>query len=396
MKIRVLPDDFMVREESDLHPITQPQAQAIFRLTKQDWDTFDLVDLLARRLKVPKQDIATGGIKDRHGTTEQLLSIKNRPGLVPAVRSFPGDENFHVEFFGYHPTAITAQDIRGNHFTVTLRDIASEEVEQIQTNAEIVRRWGIPNYFDNQRFGSARHGKGFMGKEIFRGSREKALRLYFEPSKYDKPGTRTLKSCVLKNWYHWERCLQDASGEIRRILTYLSKHRRAFHKALNLIDRSYLVFVLNAYQSFLFNRILSGYLDELQKEHGFAVDTISYSRGSFRFYRELAEGLFEQLRGKRLPVPGWDSRISDPRIARIVEAVFEQEEIESRDLKVRQLSRIYINGVERPAILLPQDFSVGEVEKDELYDNRKKMTLKFFLPRGGYATLIIKRLQAGG
>jgi tRNA pseudouridine13 synthase len=39
---------------------------------------------------------------------------------------------------------------------------------------------------------------------------------------------------------------------------------------------------------------------------------------------------------------------------------------------------------------------VGPVEEDELYDKKKKLTLKFFLPRGGYATLIVKRLQVGG
>jgi len=395
MKIRVRPDDFVVREESDLHPAAQPQAQAIFRLTKQDWDTFDLIDLLARRFKVPKQDISTGGIKDRHGKTEQLISIKNRPGLREAVHELPEGGNFRLSFLGYHPAAITARDTRGNHFTITIRDIASETVEQIRCNAQIVSRFGVPNYYDEQRFGSARHGRGFMGKEIFRGSREKALRLYFEPSKFDDPRIRTLKSCVLENWYHWDRCLQKASGEMRRILTYLSEHRRAFHKALNLIDRGYLVFVLNAYQSFLFNRILSEYLEDLQQEHGFAADTIPYSRGSFLFYRQLAAGLFDQLRDRNLPVPGWDSRITDPRIGRITAGVLEQEGIELRDLKVRQLSRIYINGVARPAILLPEDFSVGEAEQDDLYKDKQKMTLKFFLPRGGYATLIIKRLQAG-
>jgi len=396
MKIKVKAEDFLVREVSTLQPTPQPQAQMIFRLTKQDWDTFDLIDLLARRLKISKQDIATGGIKDRHAKTEQLLSIRNRPGLLAAVRAFPGEENFHLEFLGYHPAAITAREIRGNHFTITIRDILLIEAERIQSNAEIVCRWGVPNYFDEQRFGSARHGKGFMGKEIFRGSREKALRLYFEPSKFDAPQIRALKSCVLENWYHWDRCLQNASGEILHILTYLNEHGRGFHKALGLIDRSYLVFVLHAYQSFLFNRMLSEYLEDLQREHGFAADTTPYSWGRFQFYRELAEGLFEHLLGKSLPVPGWDSRITDPRIARITADVLEQEGIELRDLKVRQLPRIYINGVERPAILMPEDFSVGKVEEDQLYDKKKQMTLKFFLSRGGYATLIIKRLQAGG
>jgi tRNA pseudouridine13 synthase len=395
MKIKVTPEDFTVREESSIQPTFQPQAQAVFRLTKQDWDTFDLIDLLARRLKVLKQDISMGGIKDRHGKTEQLVSIKNRRGLPAAVRALPQEENFHLEFLGYHPAAITARDIRGNHFTVTIRDIAPERMESIRSNVEIVSRWGVPNYYDEQRFGSARHGRGFMGKEIFRGSRERALRLYFEPSKFDNPRTRTLKSRVLENWYHWDRCLEGAFGEYRKILTYLTRHRRAFHKALSLIDRGYLIFVLNAYQSYLFNRILFGFLEDLQKPHGFPADTIPYSQGRFLFYRELAEMLFEQLKSRDLPVPGWDSRIADPRITEITAQVLEDEGLELRDLKVRQLSGIYVNGVERPAILLPEDFQVGDVEQDELYPSKRKMTLRFFLPRGGYATLIIKRLQAG-
>jgi tRNA pseudouridine13 synthase len=396
MKIKVRAEDFIVREEATLQPVPRPQAHAIFRLTKQNWDTFDLIDLLARRLKIPKQDVSTGGIKDRHGKTEQFVSIKNRRGMLAAVRALPPEENFHLEFLGYHAAAISAGQIRGNRFAVTIRDILPGEAERIRSNAEIVSRWGVPNYYDEQRFGSARHGKGFMGKEIFRGSRERALRLYFEPSKLDNSRIRALKSSVLENWYHWDLCLKDAFGEYRKLLTYLSEHRRAFHKALGLIDRGYLVFVLNAYQSFLFNRILSEYLEDLQKEHGFAADTISYSQGRFLLYRELPEALFEHLRSKNLPVPGWDSRITDPGIAEIVALVLEHEGIELKDLKVRQLSRIYINGVERSSILLPQDFSVGEAEEDELYHNKKKMTLKFFLPRGGYATLIIKRLEAGG
>jgi tRNA pseudouridine13 synthase len=396
MKIKVKAEDFVVREEASLQPVPRPQAHVIFRLTKQGWDTFDLIDLLARRLKIPKQDISIGGIKDRYAKTEQMISIKNRRRLLATVRALPPEESFHLAFMGYHPTAITARDIRGNHFTITIRDILSGEVEHLRSSAEIVSRWGVPNYYDEQRFGSARHGKGFMGKEIFRGSRERALRLYFEPSRFDKPATRALKSCVLENWYHWDRCQEGAAGEYKRILTYLSEHRRAFHRALGLIDRGYLVLVLNAYQSFLFNRILTEYLEDLQKEHGFVIDTVPYSQGRFLFYGELPEPLFEGLRRTSLPVPGWDSKITDPRIAEIVSLVLGQEGIELRDLKVRQLSRIYINGVERPAILLPEDFCVGPVEEDELYDKKKKMTLKFFLPRGGYATLIVKRLQVGG
>ena len=396
MKIKVKPEDFVVREVALFEPSAEPRAHAVFRLVKQDWDTFDLVDLIARRLQIPKQDISAGGIKDRYGKTEQLISIKNRQGLTAAVAALPPEDNFKIAFVGYHPAAVTARDIRGNQFTITIRDIPAGDLERFMANALIAKRWGVPNYYDEQRFGGARHGKGFMGKEIFRGSRERALRLYFEPSKFDEPRTRALKSCVLKNWYHWDRCSERAFGEYRRILAYLSQHGRAFHRALGLIDRRFLVFMLNSYQSFLFNQILTGYMEDLQREREITVDTVAYSQGRFLFHRELPEAQFEQLLGLTLPVPGWDSQIEDPRIAEITAAVLEREEMEMTDLKVRQLPRIYVNGVERQAVLLPEDFAVGKVEEDELYNSKKKLTLSFFLPRGGYATLIVKRLAAGG
>ncbi|MBN2551538.1 MAG: tRNA pseudouridine(13) synthase TruD [Spirochaetales bacterium] len=394
MKIKVKAEDFVVREESSLLLSSRPLSHAVYRLTKRHWDTFDLIDLLARRLGIPKKDISTAGIKDRHAETEQLLSIKNRRGLRAAVDALPREEKFQLGFLGYHGAALSARDIRGNHFTVTIRDIDPQELERCLANAQIVARWGVPNYYDEQRFGGARHGKGFMGREIFRGSREKALRLYFEPSRLDDRRTRSLKFRVLENWGRWDRCLEGAFGEHRRILEYLRGHRRAFHKALSLIDRRYLLFVLNAYQSFLFNEILSGYLSALGRGHAVSLEEVPYSRGCFLFYRELPEALFEELRHRDLPVPGWDSRIEDPRIAEITRRVLDGEGIELRDLKVRQISRLYVNGVERRVILLPEGFTVEGVGEDELYRKKNKLTLSFFLPRGGYATLIVKRLDA--
>ena len=395
MKIKVRPEDFVVREESEVQPLQETRDHLICRLQKVDWDTFGLLDLIARRLRIPKTDISIGGIKDRHAQTEQLISIKNRPGLARTIRKMPQGGNFSLTFLGYHIQPVAAAQIRGNHFTITIRDIRSEDTKTCLRIAWVAARFGVPNYYDEQRFASARHGKGFLGREIFRGSREKALRLYFTPSRFDDAKTRALKSCVLENWYAWERCLPEAFGEYRRILEYLCGHRRAFHKALSQIDRRYLVFLLNAYQSLLFNRILTRYLEVLQEQHHLELDPLDYGQGRLLFYNDLPQPLFEHLSTLTLPVPGWDSRFADPRIAEITAEILRAEGLELKDLKVRQLSRIYINGVERPAIVLPQAFSIEQAGEDELYKNREKVTLKFFLPRGAYATLIVKRLQAG-
>jgi tRNA pseudouridine13 synthase len=389
VKVKALPADFSVQEESAF-PISDRRAEyAVFRLSKTSWDTFDLIDLLSRKWGVRQEDIGIGGIKDRHGSTEQVISVRG-------LRSPPGplrEKNFSLSFEGWSESPVSARDIRGNRFSITLRDLTAHDAGLISANAPEILRDGVPNYFDTQRFGSARHGAGFMGKEIFLGRRERALRLYFTASKHDDQKTRAMKRCVTENWGRWEKCAGMGFGEYGRILAYLAEHRGAFHQALEKIDRRFLVFVLNAYQSFLFNELLARWLRELSADAGAAMSTLRYPFGVFRFPRAFPPDVAETVRAARLPVPGHDTVCAEPRVQRILAEVLEEEGIGLSELRVRQMHGIRVGGVERPAIVMPEDFSVSSPDQDELYPGRMKIRLAFFLPRGSYATLLIKRLS---
>ena len=388
MKVKATPADFIVQEESELDLSRRRSEYAVFHLSKTSWDTFDLIDLLARRLGVRSADIGIGGIKDRYGSTEQMISVRRLRGRPDPVE----EKNFSLRFAGWTDAPLTARSVRGNRFAITLRDMTAAEAERITRNAPVVSREGIPNYFDEQRFGSARHGAGFMGKEIFLGRREKALRLYFTPSKHDDQKTRKLKKSVTENWGNWSACAGMGFGEYGRILAYLAENHRAYHQALERIDKRFLVFVLNAYQSFLFNEVLARWLRELAGERGFPLRPVRYAFGSYEFYESLPPGTAPELRGASLPVPGHDTVVSDARIQRILNAVLDGEDIRLSDLRVRQMSRIRVGGVERPAVVVPEDLSASSPVEDDLYPGSRKTTLRFFLPRGSYATLLIKRL----
>lgn len=389
MKVKASPADFIVHEEADLAVSTRRAAYAVFRLGKTSWDTFDLIDLLSRKWGVRREDISVGGIKDRHGSTEQTITVSGLKGRPESIH----EKSFRLTFEGWSETPVSARDIRGNRFSITLRDLTAHEAGLIAANAPEVARDGIPNYYDTQRFGSARHGAGFMGKEIFLGRREKALRLYFTASKHDDRKTRALKRCVIENWGRWEKCAGTGFGEYGRILAYLAAHRSAYHQALERIDRRYLVFVLNAYQSFLFNEVLARWLKETAVETGTPLSALRYPFGVFRFYHALPLVMTEKVRGLLLPVPGYDTTCADPLVGRILAEVLEEEGIGLPDLRIRQMHGIRVGGIERPAIIVPEDFSVASPEQDDQYPGRLKTVLGFFLPRGAYATLVIKRLS---
>jgi tRNA pseudouridine13 synthase len=393
MKVKVRPEDFVVREVPLVVPGPRPDRFAVYSLAKREWDTFDLVALLSRRLGVPRADISYGGIKDRFGATQQLVTV--RAAALRGRAPVPVEErNFALTPLGYTAEPMTASAIRGNHFTVTLRDCSDDELRRARSRVESLGRWGVPNYYDEQRFGSARHGKGWIGREIYLGRREQALRLYFEPSGHDESRVRRLKTCVVENWGRWEQCLPLASGEYKPILEYLAANKRAFRKALMLIDRRLLLLMINAYQSHLFNEILSGVLRRLRAATPFPALRYKTRWGELLFPESLPEQTHARLAALELPVPAYDSVIEDPLAAEATAEVLASEAISLAEMRVRQLPRMDVRGITRGALLAPEDLRVVEQAADELYPGRSRITLAFFLPRGGYATLLIKRLQA--
>jgi tRNA pseudouridine13 synthase len=388
VKVKSTPLDFVVREESSLTLRPERAEFAVFLLAKSSWDTFDLIDLLARRWGVQRDDISVGGMKDRHGSTEQRISVRGLRGAPVAL----SDTNFSMEFEGWSDHPVTARDVRGNRFAITLRDMSGPERDRIVENAPAIAKDGIPNYFDEQRFGSARHGAGFMGKEIFLGRREQALRLYFTPSKHDDQKTRKMKRCVVESWGQWSKCAGMGFGEYGRILAYLAANHRGYHQALERIDRKFLVFVLNAYQSFLFNEVLGRWLQAISVEEAFPLLPLRYAFGIYQFPAEVTARGQARMRGMVLPVPGYDTTEADPVVKSILEAVLQGEGIALSDLRVRQMHRIRVGGVERSALVLPEDFEADAPLPDDQYPGRWKVALRFFLPRGSYATMLIKRL----
>ena len=61
------------------------------------------------------------------------------------------------------------------------------------------------------------------------------------------------------------------------------------------------------------------------------------------------------------------------------------------DLRVRHLKDVYFSKGTRPALFFAGGLAHA-VDADELAPGRKKLRLDFELPRGAYATLVVKRV----
>ena len=111
-------------------------------------------------------------------------------------------------------------------------------------------------------------------------------------------------------------------------------------------------------------------------------------------YRNLDEGQRTELQNLHLPLPS--ARVEydpgDPREA-LVNAVLAEEGLQREQLKLKGFRRLFFSRGERAALCLPKDLQ-HEVGEDELNRGRPRLVLAFELPRGAYATLIVKRVTA--
>ena len=70
MKIKVIPEDFIVEEKVALK-IEGQGKYSIYRLEKRNWSTLDLIDYLKRKYRLAT--IRYAGLKDRYAHSFQYI-----------------------------------------------------------------------------------------------------------------------------------------------------------------------------------------------------------------------------------------------------------------------------------------------------------------------------------
>lgn len=165
MKLRRIPEDFQVDELTA--PLTSGGPFALYRLTKTSIGTPEAVQAIVQRWNVHRKRISYGGLKDRHAVTTQYLTIHNGP------RKSLQQKSLQLEYMGQTAAAFTAAEITGNRFRLTLRDLTAAAAAQLLLHFATAAQTGIPNYFDDQRFGSLGQSGEWIARSWCRGDWER-------------------------------------------------------------------------------------------------------------------------------------------------------------------------------------------------------------------------------
>lgn len=337
-QIKQLPEDFVVKETSNVEVKTEGKY-LYFELKKKNWNTLDAVKEISKRLKIPIKNIGFAGSKDKKAITEQVISIKNAG--KERVKNLQ-IKDVSLGFLGYGDEPICLGDLEGNYFEIVIRNLDSFK---IKIPSKIV------NYFDKQRFG---RNNIEVGKNLIKKNFKKACEI--------------LELEVVRN---------DYIG------------------ALKTIPKRLLRMYVNAYQSYIWNETVKEIIKNKIKIN--EVPLVGTERRKFRSkFTSLVPPKEHKFFPKNsCPLIGFGTELDEfPEIKDIVKNILEKEKINLNDFIIKQIPELSLEGDLRKVFVEVKDFKVLEEREDELNKEKKKIKISFILPKGSYATMVVKEIFA--
>ena len=386
MRLKTIPEDFRVRELLQWPDV--PNGDFVVHLVhKEKLSTPEALSLLVREAKVDRGAIAYAGLKDRQAVTDQYVTIERRAVELRLP-------NLRVQPVGSTDRPINSRLSTGNAFTIVVRDLVPHRGAQLRRAMPSLVKTGFPNYFDDQRFGCLRHGQGFPMRSVLLGDFERALQQFVaEPSPVAITGDVKLKRTLQLRWRDWEACARIARGPAYSpLFQHLMAHPDDFRGAIEHVPLRQRVIQAFAYQSFLWNRAVSRLLrGGVNSAQRLRLSTLA---GDLLAWKYLAPEREEKLKVMSTPLFGPDGDGGSEPFRRAM-----REELESAGLVRDDFVRNAIPGMiwkeePRDVLVKPADVADVRLEPDEMHGGQVKATLQFALPRGAYATMLIKRLFA--
>lgn len=387
-RIKTVPSDFIVSEVPLYTPCGRGE-HTYFEVEKVDLSTLEALQRLARALDVDVRDLGYAGLKDRKGVTRQTLSIAGvDPGRVLAL-DVP---QIRVLWAELHTNKLRIGHLRGNRFEVRLRDVCPDAEARARAVFRVIEERGVPNYFGPQRFGN-RGNAHRIGRALLVRDHEAAVaRILGHPATTEhNPDVVEARRAFMRGELAAALSLFPPTyREERRLLGYLLQAGTNYGGAVRRLGDVARRLYATAYQSYLFNLALARRLDVASGDLGALLEgdvAHLYRNGACFRVTDAAEAM-ERSRtfeiGPSGPIFGLKMLAPEGVEGRIEEEILAAEGLRSSDF--HQLAQqLHLEGGRRPFRVLAEDLK-WRIEGTDL-------SIEFFLPKGSYATTLLRELM---
>jgi len=399
-RLKKYPEDFRVKEEIDLFEESEGEY-SIAKVWSRNWETNRLIKKLSRELNISRKNIDFCGTKDKRAITTQWISFKCAPEKLNNLNI--KDVEIQEVFTSHRSLTMGAH--KRNRFEILIRDLDVEPEEALRRADKIGEKidyeGGFPNWFGVQRFGTLRPITHIVGKKILEGDFEGAVKTYVaSPKKGEGKSCYEAREFMENNWDP-----KKGLGMYPQVLTfergmlkYLKDNPKDFVSALKTLPHNLLMMFVHAYQSYLFNRMVSLRLErELPLNDALVGDVVlpADSEGlpnkdtQVKVREHNLSKASEMVReGKAFvsaPLYGHRSKFSEGEQGDIEREVIEEENIEKEDFIIPEISSISSTGTRRNIFAPVKDLE-WKLQGDAL-------KLNFSLNKGTYATTLLREFM---
>lgn len=378
-RIKLQPEDFVVEELPLYDPCGQGEHTYV-RIEKRGLSTFAAVQAIARELHVPARNIGYAGIKDAQAVARQTLSLMRVEPEEVEKLCIPGLE---VLWVSRHRNKLRTGHLRGNRFTLRVRDVGEAALPRGRRTLDLLEARGMPNHYGLQRFGE-RGNSHLLGRAILHGDAGAFLAEFLgQPRDGEEQPTGQARMCFdAGDWAgalaQWPPAMVDEQRALRTLVETGSEGR-----AVRSVPRRMRRFLLSAYQSHLFNRVVAARLEEF---HRVQKGDLAWKHDSGAVFL-VEDADTEQLRAARLeispsgPMFGYKMRMPEGEPGRLEGEILEGEGLSLEDFRLP--GGLRAEGARRP-LRIP-------LEEVELWYDEGLM-LRFDLPPGSYATNVLREV----
>jgi len=397
--IKKTPSDFCVDEvlAEDLTKLTSTSGPyAIYRLSKESLATPEAIGQLSRELKVPARAFAYAGLKDKHARTTQHITLKMEEAKDAPEKA--KSAHWSIDRLGFVPRSITASDIQNNRFRITVRNLTAEASDDIDEAKKLLALPENPdtlrvvNYFGDQRFGSARHGRGFIARFLCKGDFEGALKLAIATeSRKDRMDIKDFKRTLRNHWGQFREILPRLRPcPERKAVERLAQSSGDFRAAFCALPYLLQQLSVYAYQSHIWNATARKLIERVCTPLGkVLVAEDDFGDMLFPECAATPKDFFEL----DLPLLAKKTELKEPW-KKDAEEVLQAEGLKVDELHIPGVRRPFFGEEPRHLFFPAAEFQAGSPVRDDLSGDKSRMKrqVSFLLPRGSYATVVLRAL----
>lgn len=394
-KIKVLPEDFIVKEKISLEVIEPSKAKELeevyylYELKKVNWNTMDILIRIAKENQIPLREIQYGGKKDRYAITYQYITSKKMLKLPESYK-----DKVELKYLGITDTPMSPGKIIQNEFYITIRSVQEKELDKFHQNIEFIKNYGFINYFDDQRFSSYKNDKGIPAFYLLIKDYESFIKAYLTNTiKTESKEAKDRKYEIEKHWGNWEKCFHLSKTKLEKnIFKFIlenPKKENIFEECLKFFPVEEIRFMLSILQGYIWNHCVTNLIQDHISEDNIIL--FKTRIGNFAFLvkdEKLPFNEFPLIHHKL-----YDQKVYSPHFKRVIEYIQSNYLQSSKpvDLNINiKNQKLAISF--RKIKMIPKNFQLLEIKNDDKYNNRKMIRLQFSLSSGAYATMLLKRL----